>query len=82
MWFRQDKRPPQGVQLGESFRRSRGAGITETAKIVAVAADSLGILHVRFKLKISDHRAADEEHRTLALESFRSLYPEPVAVRG
>jgi hypothetical protein len=66
---------PRGPRQGESFRRStRFAGV-ETAKILSIKADPLGITHVRFSLKIASPMTVNEETRTLSLESFRRLYP-------
>jgi hypothetical protein len=66
------------IGYGAMFRRLRASEIVETAQILDVSPDSAGIMHVRFSLKISGPRIADEDQRTLALESFRSLYPEAV----
>jgi hypothetical protein len=60
------------------FRRLRAPEIVETAQILDVSPDSAGIMHVRFRLKISGPRFAEEDQRTLALESFRTLYSEAV----
>ena len=63
---------------GDSFRRSTRFEAVETAKIISVAADHLGIPHVRFSLKIASPRIVTEDTRTLSLESFRSRYREPI----
>jgi hypothetical protein len=81
MWFR---RTDASITLnnGASFRRAGRFEIVETAKIIAVWADSAGIPHVRFSVRITAPRPMLEEQRTLSLESFRRLYPEPVAAAG
>ncbi len=71
-----------GLDSGASFQRARAFDIIETAKIIAVASDAVGIPHVRYSLKVAGPRAAIEEQRTLSLESFRRLYPQPVPARG
>lgn len=70
------------LDQGASFRRSQRFDIVETAKVIAIRADSLGIPHVCFSLKIAGPRSVVEEQRTLSLESFRQLYPDPVAAGG
>jgi hypothetical protein len=79
MWFRQEASEQPTVSEGASFRRSRGSDIVETAKVLAIAADGVGIPHVRFSLKIQGPRDFAVEERTLALRSFATLYHEPVA---
>ena len=76
------RKKPAKIDLdhGASFRRPQRFDIVETAKIIAVRADSLGIPHVCYILKIAGPRTLVEEQRTLSLESFRRLYPEPVTV--
>ncbi len=73
-------RNPSSVKpdSGASFQRARQHDIVETAKVIAVASDQAGIPHVRFSLKIASPRCFAEEQRTLSLESFKRLYPEPV----
>jgi hypothetical protein len=66
------------IGYGALFRRLRAPEIVETAQILDVSPDSAGIMHVRFNLRISGPRFAEEDQRTLALESFRSLYCEAV----
>jgi hypothetical protein len=66
------------VNNGASFHRRRDHEIVETAKVIDVSPDAAGILHVRFNLKISGPRVADEDQRTLSLEYFHRLYREAV----
>jgi len=68
------------MDQGASFRRFRPFDMVETASVISVGADSLGVTHVRFNLKICGPVVMFEEQRTLSLESFRSLYRERVAV--
>ncbi len=76
---RQDLPDPK---QGDSFRRTIRHEAIETVKIISVAADHLGIPHVRFSLKIASPRMMAEETRTLSLESFRLRYHEQVPARG
>ena len=64
------------IHNGASFHRRRDHEIVETAKVIDVSPDAAGILHVRFDLKISSPRMADQAQRTLSLEYFHSLYRE------
>ncbi len=57
----------------------RGRMLRETAQIVAITHDPQGIMHVRFVVKLGGGiKSILEEERTLSLESFRRLYPDPV----
>jgi hypothetical protein len=78
MRFRRETLPPPNLSEGASFRRSRGSDIVETAKIIAVKTDPLGIPHVRFSLRVSGPGDMPEEQRTLALDWFTTLYREPI----
>ena len=62
------------------FPRRRPCEIVETANIISVAPDAVGIVHVQFNLRIASPRTVDEEQRTLSLEYFHRLYREAVAV--
>ncbi len=64
----------QGPRQGESFQRLTRFDGLETAKIISIKADELGITHVRFSLKIASPVTVNEETRTLSMESFRRLY--------
>jgi hypothetical protein len=68
------------IGYGAMFRRLRAPEIVETAQILEVSPDSAGIMHVRYSLQISGPRFSEEDQRTLALESFRSLYRDAVPV--
>ena len=80
MWFRSRPSPTMNIGYGAMFRRLRAPQIVETAQILDVSPDSAGIMHVRFSLQISGPRYSEQDQRTLALESFRSLYRDAVAV--
>jgi hypothetical protein len=71
--WRENRRLPE-IGEGDRFHRVQGGGIVETADIIAVGADHLGIPHVRFRVKIGSRQTQIEDQRTLSLESFRVLY--------
>lgn len=78
MWFRQETIVQKPVNEGAFYRRSRGPHIVETAKVIAVVPDGLGIPHVRFFLQIQSPCEVAFEQRTLALQSFATLYGEQI----
>jgi hypothetical protein len=71
---------PSGVKPGESFRRREDAHLVETATVLGLREDLLGIPHVLFKIAIacSDSNCFEEGSRILALRSFLDAYPERV----
>lgn len=76
---RADPKEP-GVVPGAVFRKTRSDFVVETAKIVAVTRDPVGIPHVRFDVTFqgpAQLRLADGQ-RLLSLSSFR----EHFGVRG
>ncbi len=84
-WFAPDADDPirrSELRAGATFARVTETQITETARILGVAEDDGGILHVRYTSRL--HRASrtlDEGQRTLALLSFLSRF-ERVAPRS
>ncbi len=65
------------VTVGSQFRRERPDQMVETAKVISVANDGLGIPHVRYELKISKLKSVTSfnvGHRSLALETFTKTY--------
>ncbi len=74
--------PPQEVvKPGSSYRRSRGDHFTETATVLDLRSDSLGIPHVRFAVAFDRPSAGRYEGglRILALRSFIDVYRERVS---
>ena len=71
---------PDEVKPGESFRRRRETHFAETATVLGLRRDLLGIPHVLFKIafECSDSNRFEEGSRTLALSSFLNTYPERV----
>jgi len=71
---------PDEVRPGESFRRRQETPLVETATVLGVREDLVGIPHVRFKIAIecSDANCFEEASRILAMEAFLEAYPEHV----
>jgi hypothetical protein len=68
------------VKPGESFRRREDTHLVETATVLGLREDLLGIPHVLFKIAIacSDSNRFEEGSRILALRSFLDAYPERI----
>jgi len=71
---------PDDVRPGESFRRRQETQLVETATVLGLREDLLGIPHVQFKIAIecSDANCFEEASRILAVEAFLEAYPEHV----
>jgi len=71
---------PDEVRPGESFRRRQETALVETATVLGLREDLLGIPHVKFKVAIecSDATCFEEASRILAMEAFLETYPEHV----
>jgi len=70
---------PMGLEEGARYRRATGGSMTETAEVLEVARDKLGIPHVRFQLRVAyGSTGAAVETRTLALDTFYSRYRERI----
>jgi hypothetical protein len=76
MFFRRQKAPVD-ITEGSVFRRTTRGKSVETARVIAVSKDSVGITHVRFSVHYERVDTADEL-RTLALSSFSELFSERV----
>jgi hypothetical protein len=74
MGFLSPREKPSAPNQGDSFHRPTRFDGLETAEIISVGPDTLGIPHVRFNVRISNPVMVIEETRTLALESFLILY--------
>ncbi|HEU0118483.1 MAG TPA: hypothetical protein VFR09_07600 [Alphaproteobacteria bacterium] len=68
------------VEEGARFRRRVGSAMVETAEVLEVAGDKMGIPHVRFQLRVvyGTTNTAAPEQRTLALDTFYARYRERV----
>ena len=68
------------VSVGEIFRRVRSGNIVETAKVLDIAPDSMGVPHVHYEVSIrGGKQQIIEEQRTLGLASFSESYTKVVA---
>ncbi len=69
------------VKIGAVFRNIRRGNIIETAKVLDIVPDSVGVPHVHYKVSIgSAHRECFEEQRTLGLESFSERFKQLVTL--
>jgi hypothetical protein len=75
------QRAPTEVKPGNSYRREHRHRVVETATVVALRSDPVGIPHVRFNLEFARPDAGRIEggSRILALRSFVSAYRERVS---
>lgn len=68
-----------GIEVGSIYRRYGRGAMVELAHVVEVAADRMGIPHVRFQMQVTRGSGPPtNETRTLALDVFQSRYPELV----
>ncbi|MGE4350661.1 MAG: hypothetical protein AB7E52_00555 [Bdellovibrionales bacterium] len=67
------------VEVGASYRRVGSGAFVETAYVLEVASDKLGIPHVRFQLQVARGACRPTvETRTLSLEAFQSRFRDRV----
>ncbi|WP_158045702.1 hypothetical protein [Skermanella pratensis] len=71
------RKAPVDIIEGSVFRRTTPGKTVETARVLAVSKDSVGIPHVRFSVHYERVDTADEL-RTLAVSSFSELFNERV----
>ena len=72
---------PVSVCVGSVFRHTGPGNVIETAKVVEIETDPMGIPHVRYDLTIERNkmRMTDlDTRRTLNLRTFASRFSEPV----
>ncbi len=64
------------IKPGDCYRRAHGKGVTETATVVDLRNDHLGIPHVRFTVRFEREASEHIESamRILALPAFRNTY--------
>jgi hypothetical protein len=76
--FRRDSEP--AVEKGCLYRRVRADRMVETAKVIDIHRDSLGIPHVRYHVMLGriDGVAQQDGPRMLSLASFMQQYRERV----
>jgi len=69
------------VREGATYRHRGPGELTETAKVVHVGPDAMGITHVRFRVMVEcprEQRANFEDSRTLNIETFSDYFFETV----
>jgi hypothetical protein len=71
---------PDEVKPGDSYRRRQGKHVEETATVLAIRRDLVGIPHVLFRLafECSDSNYFEHGSRILALSSFVDMYRERI----
>jgi hypothetical protein len=70
--------PPE-VRPGRVYRYTGGDNVVRIAKVIDVRADTMGIPHVRFEVRVGRGLGRPtylEESRTLTLEAFVSQFRE------
>jgi len=77
-WFKNGTRAEE-VRIGAVFRNIRRGNIIETAKVIDIVPDPMGVPHVHYKVSIqSAHQDCFEEQRTLGLASFAERFAKAV----
>lgn len=67
------------IEPGAIFRRRGNGAVVEIAHVQEIAADKMGIPHVRYRLKVMrGNYMPFVEERTLALDVFQSRYRERI----
>ena len=72
-------REPVEVREGGIYRRRGPGDLTETAKVLHVGPDAMGITHVRYQLMVEsacEQPTKFEDSRTLNIETFLSRFSE------
>ena len=72
---------PRDVREGATYRHTGPGELTETAKVLHVGPDPMGITHVRYLVMVEsarENRAGFEESRTLNIETFSDYFSETV----
>jgi hypothetical protein len=80
-WFKSGVRR-QEVQIGGVFRSIRKGNIIETARVLDIVPDPMGVPHVHFMVSVKSahqdsfeaHKDSFEEHRTLGLAAFAEKF--------
>ncbi len=69
------------IRVGGTYRHSGPGNVVETAKVIDVGPDAMGIPHVRYEVQVEQSRVRQTRFaatRTLNLETFASYFIEPV----
>ncbi len=74
-WFKSGVRRNE-VIIGSVFRNIRKGNIVETARVLDIVPDSMGVPHVLFAVSLgSADQNCFEEQRTLGLATFAEKFP-------
>ena len=66
----------QEVKIGGVFRNIRKGNIVETARVLDIVPDPMGVPHVHFMVSLGNtHHECFREHRTLGLATFAERFP-------
>jgi hypothetical protein len=79
--FFKPRRETPEVREGAIYRHNGSGNIVETAQVLHVGPDPMGITHVRYKVMVEqlrERRTNFQEWRTLNLESFTTYFSETV----
>lgn len=69
----------QTIEVGATYRRFGSGALVETAFVLEVGPDRMGIPHVRFRLQVARGNGTPTiETRTLALEAFQNKFKDRV----
>ncbi|MGE0120656.1 MAG: hypothetical protein AB7S71_18450 [Dongiaceae bacterium] len=79
-WFVKKEGFAPELEPGAMFRNVRSGNFVETAKVLAVTKDGLGIPHVRFDVTVDTPSKIRlvEGRRILSLASFTQQFPQRV----
>jgi hypothetical protein len=79
--FWKRRQTPRDVSVGRVFRHQMSGGAYETAEVVSIEDDYMGVRHVRYRsIHYRGNEITDVGVRLLGLESFRVRY-QPDAER-
>jgi hypothetical protein len=67
------------IQIGGTYRHQGPGNVVETAKVINVGPDAMGIPHVRYEVEVAQSRVRQTRFaavRTLNLETFNDYFAE------
>lgn len=79
-FWKPQSRTPQ-IRAGSTYRRTQSGNVVETARVLEIGADPMGIAHVRYVVLVhhaAERQSAVEELRTLNLETFAAQFSGPL----
>ncbi len=79
--FLRPDRKIQKIHAGECYRHVGPGELVETAKVIEIRQDPMGIAHVRYEVMVQrtkEHLARVEDLRTLNLITFSTYFSEQV----